>query len=92
MSALDPNLPEKVQQILVKKLDNGYCVEADTVFSGKVAHYCSNLKGVTKSLWLMFEGKSKLSKDQVSGVKKVLENVKENLERQKDETEEKKDA
>lgn len=78
-------IPTKVEQVVIKKLDNGYCVEADTKLSGKVSHYCSNLKGVTKALWLWFEGKEKLNKDQVRGVKQVLVTVKEGLERQKEE-------
>ena len=91
MTELAPGTPKKVEQVLIKKLDNGYCVEADTVFSGRVSHYCSNLKGVTKALWLMLEGKSKLTKAQVSGVKQVLENVKATLESRKGDTEEKKE-
>ena len=87
MSALDPNRPKKVDRVVIDKLDNGYCVSADTKFAGKVAHYCSNLNGVTKSLWLFFEGKERLTKKQAEGVKGVLETQKEKLEKSKTEEE-----
>ena len=81
MTMLDPNRPIKVDRVTIDKLDNGYCVSADTKFSGKVAHYCSNLKGVTKSLWLFFEGKTRLTKTQAEGVKGVLETQQEKLDK-----------
>jgi len=87
MSGLDPNRPTKVDRITIDKLDNGYCVSTDTNFAGKVAHYCSNLKGVTKALWWFFEGKARLTKTQAEGVKGTLETQQEKLDKI-DETEE----
>lgn len=81
-----------IERIVIEKLDNGYCVSADTKRAEKKAHYCSNLKGVTKALWEWFEGKSKLTKEQVQGVKTTLKTIKGNLERQKEATEENEDA
>jgi len=81
-----------IERIVIEKLDNGYYVSADTKIAGNIAHYCSNLKGVTKALWEWFEGKSKLTKDQVQGVKTTLENIKGKLEKQKEATEENDDA
>ncbi len=80
---LDSNRPKQVDRIIIDKLDNGYCVSADTKFAGKIAHYCSNLKGVTKSLWMFFEGKERLTKKQAEGVKGVLQTQQEKLERNK---------
>ena len=93
MTQLKPiELPTKIERVVIYRLDNGYMVQGDTTRAGKLSHYCSNLKGVTKTLWAWFEGKEKLRKDQVQGVKAVLGNVKENLERQKEDMEEEKDA
>lgn len=88
MTMLNPKeIPTKVERIVISRLDNGYAVQGDTNLAGKVGHYCSNLKGVTKTLWAWFEGKEKLRKDQVQGVKAVLGNVKESLEKQREELE-----
>ena len=92
MTRLDPNLPKKVDRITIDKLDNGYSVQADTRFAGRVGHYCSNLKGVTKAVWLFFEGKIRLTKNQAEGVKGVLKTQQEKIEGTTDRTKEKEDA
>ena len=81
-----------IERIVIEKLDNGYYVSANTKRVSEVAHYCSNLKGVTKALWEWFEGKSKLTREQILGVKTTLKNIKGNLEKQKEATEENEDA
>lgn len=83
MTLLKSNIPKHIDRIIVDKLENGYCVIADTKFAGKVGHYCSNLKGVTKALWAYFEGSEVLTKKEMEGVKGVLESQREKLERGK---------
>lgn len=85
MTELAPmEVPTALERVVVTKLDNGYYVEANTKRVGKIAHYCSNLKGVTKALWLMLEGKTKATKDQAEFMKELAEKT--------DETKEKEDA
>jgi len=78
-------LTHKIDKIEIVKLDNGYFVKSDTIRgNGTNAHYCSNLRGVTKELYRLFEGKSRLRKDQVEGVKGVLAVAKEKLEQKEE--------
>ncbi len=77
------SLDKSVDTVSITKLDNGYYVYSETVRGGVEAHYCSNLRGVTKQLYRLFEGKERLSKDQVEGVKEAFTRVKETLEQEK---------
>lgn len=72
-----------VDIVTITKLDNGYYVYSKTMEAGVKTHYCSNLRGVTKQLYWLLEGKKRLTKDQVEGVKGAFTKVKENLEQEK---------
>ena len=78
---LPKKIPTKVESVTIYKLDNGYDVQSDTALAGRVAHYCSNLKGVTKALWAFFEGKERIGKKQAEDMKGVLATQKEKLEK-----------
>ena len=74
MTMLNPKkIPTHIESVTIYKLDNGYDIQADTALAGRVAHYCSNLKGVTKALWAFFEGKERIGKKQAEGISGVLE-------------------
>lgn len=76
-------LEKSVDVVTITRLDNGYYVHSETIREGVQAHYCSNLRGVTKQLYRLLEGKERLSKDQVEGVKGAFTRVRENLEQEK---------
>ena len=80
MSMLKSVPPKHVDRITVDKIDNGYYVLADTKFAGKVGHYCSNLRGVTKALWAFFEGSLTSTKQEMEGVRGVLKTQQEKIE------------
>ncbi|KKL81570.1 hypothetical protein LCGC14_1993450 [marine sediment metagenome] len=84
------DLDKSVDTVTITRLDNGYYVYSDTIRTGVEAHYCSNLRGVTKQLYRLLEGKERLSKDQIAGVKGAFTKVKETLEQEQ--TEEKDNA
>lgn len=70
MSMLSPiELPKRIERVVITKLDNGYAVECDTTKAGVVGHYCSNIRGVTKTLWAVFEGKVRTTQDQTEFIK-----------------------
>ena len=63
----------RAHRVRIVRLDNGYMVESDFVGAECRGHYCSNLKGVTAELYSVFEGKSKLRKDQVEFIRGTAE-------------------
>lgn len=75
-------LATSVDVVTVTKLNNGYYVYSKTVRVGVEGQYCSNLRGVTKQLYRLLEGKERLSKDQVEGVKEAFTQVRETLEQE----------
>ncbi len=77
-------LEKIIDTVTITKLDNGYYVHSKTI-RGSAAHYCSNLRGVTKQLYWLLEEKKRLSKDQVEGVRGAFKQVKETLEHRKQE-------
>ena len=72
-------LTTSVDVVNITKLNNGYYVYSKTVRAGVEGHYCSNLRGVTKQLYRLLEGKERLSKDQVEGVARAFTQVKDTL-------------
>lgn len=74
MTQLNPKkVPTKLETVTVTKLDNGYSVTAGTSHVGVVSHYCSNLRGVTKWLWEVFEGKTRIDDKTAKVLREAVE-------------------